>query len=295
MESESRDRPGVEVSQPDNSPTSSATSPPSSSTPGEADWDVRILGPPGVWRPGTDEGAVFKRAKALELVVYLASHGGSARTSIVRTDLWPDTIPHDNTLATTAWHARQALGSAPDGTSYVSLARHPEHSYRLSERVACDFDRFRRLVAAGRDAPPEVEREGLRAALELVRGEPFSGTPTEYHWAYVNAFVSEVVASVADAAHRLAELCLDAGDPEGAFWATARGLTASPGHEGLYRDRMRAADAAGNLTLLDDTWEELLRILAEPGAEVDDMPHEETCALYRRLRNRPRLATSPSA
>ena len=79
-------------------------------------------------------------------------------------------------------------------------------------------------------------------------------------------------ATVADAAHRLAELCLDAGDAEGAHWAVRQGLRASPGNDQLYRDQMRAADATGDVAGVE-AGEELARMAGEgpePPAEPRD-------------------------
>ncbi len=68
-----------------------------------------------------------------------------------------------------------------------------------------------------------------------------------------------------DTAHRMAELCRAAGDPSGADWAAHQGLLASPGNEILYRDRMLAADAAGNPTGVHTAMGELCDVL-----EADD-------------------------
>lgn len=61
-------------------------------------------------------------------------------------------------------------------------------------------------------------------------------------WAYAEGLVCEMEATVAHAAHRLAELCIDAGDAEGAHWAARRGAAGTGGNEQLYRDQMHAAN-----------------------------------------------------
>ncbi len=160
--------------------------------------------------------------------------------------------------------------------------RHPAHHrrYRLAETVGLDWARFQALARAGHD--PDATG-ALRQALELVRGTPLEPpTARGYEWAVVHR--TEMETAVAEAAERLGQRCLDAGDPEQANWAARRGLAASPYDERLYRLLMRAADAAGNPAGVQAVWQELLAVLGADLDYVDQDLHPDTVALYATLR-----------
>ena len=121
----------------------------------------------------------------------------------------------------------------------------------------------------------------LRSALELVRGRPFEVAGKGYEWAHVEGIIAHMEATVADAAHCLAQLCLGAGDAEGARWAAKQGLRASPGHEQLYRDLMYAANLEGNRAGVEGVMADLARLVEdeEPYGHL----HPETVAVYKEL------------
>jgi hypothetical protein len=84
----------------------------------------------------------------------------------------------------------------------------------------------------------------------------------------------------------MAQLCLDAGDLAGAEWAAHQGLRASPGNEALFRDRMQAADAAGNPAGVEAVMDELCEFIE--GGNPYDTLHPETIATYEKLSKRRR-------
>ena len=67
--------------------------------------------------------------------------------------------------------------------------------------------------------------------------------------------------TIADAAHRLAQLYLKAADAQNATWAAMQGLIAAPGDEILYRDRMLACDLAGNPGGVETVMDELCEVV----------------------------------
>ena len=135
------------------------------------------------------------------------------------------------------------------------------------------------VAAVFRVSPTTVARWGRS-------GRPFETVGHGYEWAHVEGLVTSMEAEVADAAHALAQLCLDAEDAEAARWAAQRGLRASQGNEQLYRDQMFAADLAGNLAGVEKIMDELSRMVE------DDDPlgglHPETVAVYKQLTHTPR-------
>ncbi len=261
--------------------TGTATAP----TVQESRLEVRVLGPVEVWDSRAGAPLTFAKSKALELVVHLALHRRGVTPDVLKTALWPDRLPHWNTLSNVTSAARRALGTDDSGEPHLPRQSSDGH-YRLSAAVGCDYERFVQHTQRAKHSGDEETISELVAALELVRGQPFSDTPGEYHWAYMEALVSSATAEAADAAHRLVELCLQTGDLDRARWAARQGLLASPANEQLYRDRMLIADLLGNPAGVDEVWKELCRALEEPGNDACDMPHEQTRALYAELTGR---------
>ena len=124
--------------------------------------------------------------------------------------------------------------------------------------------------------PSEAVKE-LRAALELVRGQPFADT-RGYEWAYSEGLVANIEVTVADAAHQLSALYLDVGDSAGATWAAERGLKAAPGDEILYRDRMLACDLAGNPAGVEAVMKELCEVVeTSRSLRLRSIPRRSRC------------------
>jgi len=229
--------------------------------------------------------APITRAKSVELVAYLAMH----RDAVIDADrlreaLWPGRPP-GGTLYTTASVARGMLGRAADGALHVPVLAGGERLYRLHTSVASDVDRFTAAVRRAANESAEVAMDTLRAALELVRGRPFTTKGREWLWPHTEGHLAILENDAAMAAHRLAQLCLDAGDAEGARWAIRRGLLANPGNEQLFRDAMLAADLLGNVAGVEAVFAELVK-LAEADAPFDDQLHPRTIELYERLTRR---------
>ena len=114
----------------------------------------------------------------------------------------------------------------------------------------------------------------------MVRGQPFD-VGRGYEWSFAEGFVTRAALAIAEAAHRLAQLALDAGDHAQAEWAATQGLLASPGDESLYRDRMLAAHHAGNTAAIKQIMSELCEVVE--ANEPYDQLHPETVTLFRSL------------
>jgi DNA-binding SARP family transcriptional activator len=237
--------------------------------------EVRVLG-----RVELHGAGKIERAKAIELIIYLALHPQGVDSERLWEALWPEKGLNRGTLHTTVTAARTGLGRAPDGARYLPDAR--DGLYRLSEAVGLDWARFQTLAAQGQRGD-HGSIQALHEALELVRGLPLeSPASRSYDWAVVHRTEMETV--IAETAERLGLLYLDAGDPEQANWAARRGLAASPYDERLYRLLMRSAHAAGNPAGVEAIWQELLAVLGADLELVDEDLHPETVALYTTLR-----------
>jgi hypothetical protein len=119
----------------------------------------------------------------------------------------------------------------------------------------------------------------------LVRGEPFAGVAKgTYVWAWSEGLVYEIELAVARAADAMGQLALDHGDPEGARWASARGLLASPTQQSLFRVEMRAAAELSDTDGITRAMEAATRAQQSVDPETD--PPAETVELYRHLTGR---------
>ncbi len=223
------------------------------------------------------------------MVVYLAMH----REAVVDADrlreaLWPGRTP-GTTLYTTASVARNHLGKAADGSSHLPLLPGGERVYRLGDSVVSDYDRFAEDVKRAESESPAEAIRTLRGALSLVRGRPFEVASRGWEWVYVEGFSTVLENEIATAAHKLAQLYLEAGDAGGARWATRQGLRASPGNEQLFRDEMWACDLEGNRAGVETLFNELSHIVEEDGEPFESL-HPETVAVYAQLTSGERAA-----
>ncbi|MEO8697803.1 MAG: bacterial transcriptional activator domain-containing protein, partial [Acidimicrobiales bacterium] len=237
--------------------------------------EIRVLGPVEVIGTSTP----IDRRKSVELATYLALHPRGVTDDRLKTILWPNDPPADGTFNTTVSQTRSKLGNANDGTAHFPRFSDAGLTYRLGRFVTTDLARFEARVRYAQGLEASAAMPVLRDALDLVRGHPFEGT-RGYEWAFSEGHVASAEATVADAAHRLAELYLAVGDHAGAAWAAMQGLKASPGYEVLYRDRMLACDLAGNPAGVESAMDELCEVVET--LEPYDSLHPETLALYER-------------
>jgi hypothetical protein len=243
---------------------------------------VRVLGPVEV------EGGrmPIDRRKAVELVAYLATHSHGVDDAKLKTALWLDEQAPQASFNTTVTKARSSLGLATDGSHHLPHLADADRRYRLGPGVATDIAVIERRLAMARKQPTNAAIQTLVPALELVRGMPFEGVRSGYEWAHADGLVTRMEAVVAEAAHLLAQLALDARDPARAEWAAREGLRASPANEVLFRDRMLACDLAANPAGVEAVMDELCAITE--ALEPYDTLHEETVFLYERLSHRKR-------
>jgi hypothetical protein len=217
--------------------------------------DIGILGPISVRAPGVLEPDLV--ALVTEVIVFLAVHSGGVHRNAVEAAIWPrgtDSQALDAALAA----ARDWLGT--DSIGRPHLAEDAAGRLRLGSRVRVDWHVFRALAgSAGLAAPGSAaEADYLARALDLVRGQLLDGRPPRrYAWLACSELEYEATAQVADTAHRLAAVRLTAGDPAGAMVAARAGLRLAFDDELLWRDLLRAAQAAGPPDLVRAVVDEL--------------------------------------
>ena len=239
----------------------------------EPPWElqVRLLGPVAVVnRDGT--AAPFERAKALELVAWLAQHRANPTRTGARTAMWESDV-RGATFANVVSDARRALtaiASPPEGEEW--LARTLGEQLPLHPLVVTDAD----LLAARlgharrqRDADAVVT---LRPGLAAVSDAPYVGT--SWLWPDGEALPSHLTLLVTNAATEMAERCLALGDVDGVFWATAQGMKVLPGHDSLVGLRMHAHSLAGNLAGVRQEYESYERVVtSDPWGDGSPSPH----------------------
>jgi len=138
--------------------------------------------------------------------------------------------------------------------------------------VTTDWQRFQALA--------QGSTEEQRAALRLVRGQPFEGYDGE--WVHAEGHDRQIEAAIVDLALSVAERALDDGDDRLATEAVEAGLRAAPYEERLYRMGMRACAVRGATGEVRGYMRALKRLL-DVDVEPEDHIQPETEQLYRRL------------
>jgi DNA-binding SARP family transcriptional activator len=229
---------------------------------------MRLLGPVEVHgAPGP-----FDRPKVIESLAYLAVNRGGATKTAWATALWPDRHMSPNSLNTSLWQLRRALGVDASGKRRFPPSR--SRRLRLGAGVCTDLELFEALAC-----DPSPVRAG--EALGLVRGRPFDGLG-DPEWLVLEGHTSRVESLVVATALRAAGCALDAGDPDRASLAARQAILASPYDERLYRILMMAASAGGNAGGVKATMRALCRVLGVDAPALS----EETRETYGRLTRR---------
>jgi hypothetical protein len=232
-----RDAVPLEPPDPDSAPPAVLT--------GEAPVEIQILGQALVQAPGSIEPD--RVALASEIVIYLATHPDGVHLNVLTGAIWPRGVTpevRDAALArVTGW-----LGADTFGRPFLKHA--DDGRLRLSKQVRLDWDAFRALVAQA-SAADGYAADCLATALELVRGQFLHGRGlARYTWLASDDLEYEVTAQVADTAHRLCQLRLQASDAAAAMDACRAGLRLAVNDELLWRDLLIAANATGNQEVL---------------------------------------------
>ena len=172
------------------------------------------------------------RRRCVEMVAYLAMHGGEPITG---ERLRSRVLVHANvdasktTLSNTASSVRRALGA--DALGY-RLEPVSSGLYQL-RGVGLDVADFHRLVARSRRAPPEEAHELYASALRLVHGEPLASVLKGFEWFTFEGHRAQLQRDGEWVALALHDAALEREDVETAFWALRQGLLVDPDSEEL--------------------------------------------------------------
>ena len=236
---------------------------------------VGVLGRVDVRTPG--ELDPTRLDLAVELTTFLALQPSPVHPTVLAASVWPRGVTPEVRDATVE-RVREWLGDDAEGSPLLRVD--DDGRLSLSPDLAVDWTAFCDLAQRSRQAVAREERELLRRALQLVRGELLENRPPgRYTWLPRTRLESVVADVVVDTAHRLVELCGQDGDPTGAVAAAEAGLRAAPASQLLWRDLIRAehesggqpaaAEAAGRMA--DVLTRRNAHIEAETDALVDDL------------------------
>ena len=251
------------------------------------DVEICVLGPVDI--TGGEMGTLepSRQTAVLALLTYMATHRRPLRADELSSALWPldaskDGMggPQRKTVMNLISRARGVLGYGASGTE--RLAYSPQ-GYRLAEEVTSDWERFEKVLAIARQQPPVEAVGSLRAALDLVRGEPFGGALSSqfFEWVASEHLDLTITAQVVDAAQDLGQYALDARDFGTVIWAVEKGLQLEPTREELSRLWMHALGRTGRPAEVDDVYRRLKVVLRHRLSALHE-PQPETRAVWRR-------------
>nr|WP_237536174.1 LysM peptidoglycan-binding domain-containing protein [Streptomyces sp. SID3343] len=230
--------------------------------------EIRILGQVDLIGVG-EEVEHGRRARLTELAAWIALHPGGAVRELDAA-VWPLGVTATARNSAIS-QLRRWVGTNQDGTSHLPAAVGGE-GYRFATGFACDWFRFRDLVAVGLYGNHDVALDYARA-LDIVRDAPFDGVgPRRYVWA--EPFRQQMIAEIVDVAARLADYHLDNHDPQAAKRACSVGLVVCPESQMLYRTMFRATHITGDRAELDYYVDRLDGLLAGLGAEPEPLTVE---------------------
>lgn len=216
------------------------------------------------------------RPDQAELVLALALHAPLGLADTVLCGLLGPDADHPRALDVVRGlvaRTRDRLGAAGDDRPYV--LSQGGGVYAAHPGLALDWAIF--SERAGRGLADE-NADDLRAALSLVRGQPFGGRGS---WWVDIGLIEAMTEEIVEVAHLLSRLELHAGNPRAARRAARSGLAADGAAERLWRALMSAEQASGNPAGVMAAWTGCLDAIAriDPGAG----PDPETRRLFGRL------------
>jgi two-component SAPR family response regulator len=189
---------------------------------------IRLYGFPKVENVNGDE-AMFRKSRALELLVWLSLNKERPRRSAARTALWEYAIS-DATFCTVISDMRRGLQElSPRKSStdwfrptYTDAISIDTHLVTDADLITQHLENFRRNPATWRD---------LADVLMTIRDAPFAGT--EFSWADLDGSTTRLTILAIEASSELAKWARDNGDTSLALRATSAGLKVLPGCEEL--------------------------------------------------------------
>jgi DNA-binding SARP family transcriptional activator len=229
---------------------------------------ISVLGPLAI--TGGKRSRRGLRARALELIAYLALHPRPVHRDELLEAFWPGEDPRRTRprFRQAVRDARRLLGDAIVGE---------DEQYRLDRtQVDVDLDELERLLTEARTAESGGASALIEPALGLFRGEPLAGSDYAWSESELPRLRATFVGLLQEAGRRR----LQAGEARAALELAERGLDVDALNESLWRLAMEAESALGLREAVAGRYERLRTILDERlGLE----PAQETRHLHLRL------------
>jgi DNA-binding SARP family transcriptional activator len=230
---------------------------------------ISMLGPLTI--TGAKQSRRGLRARALELIAYLALHPRPVQRDELLEAFWPSADPRLTRprLRQAVRDARRLLGSA--------IASERDRYWLDRDAVDIDLDQLERLLSQARGAKDDnVGRRFLEQALALFTDEPLAGS--DYPWA--EGELRRLRATQVELLEQVGRNRLAGGEPGRALELAERALALDGLNEGLWRLALQAESTMGLREAIDERYERLRALLAERlGLE----PDRETRSLHRTL------------
>lgn len=212
--------------------------------------------------------------QCLEYCAWLLEHPGTTAQAMASALIVAEGTRRSNMSRLRGW-----LGSDPAGEAYLPDA----YTGRivLHPSVSSDWQHLQILITGGAN---RASTDGLRVALDLVRGAPLAdAAPGQWHWA--EELRTDMISCLRDIGVELATRALEQGDIDLARWAAARALVAAPGDELLMAARIRTEHLAGNAV---ETERLTLQLAAQARALGLDLDAETVILLQQVMEGRVR-------
>jgi DNA-binding SARP family transcriptional activator len=229
---------------------------------------ISVLGPLAI--TGGKRTRRGLRARALELIAYLALHARRVHRDELLEAFWPGEDPRRTRprLRQAVRDARRLLGDA--------IGSENEQYWLDRTHVDVDIDELERLLAAANTCEAAHAHEVVEGALRLFRAEPLAGS--DYAWS--ESELPRLRATFVDLLEQVGRRRLQAGEARAALELAERGLDVDKLNESLWRLAMEAESALGLREAIAERYERLQTLLDERlGLE----PAQETRHLHLRL------------
>ncbi len=220
------------------------------------------------------------RMQCLEYLAWILEHPGESAIALSNALFVADSTRRSNVSRLRSW-----LGVDDSGAGYLPNAY--SQRLRLSSEVDSDWQELQQLIAGGVN---RCQMKTLVAALQLVRGAPLADAAPG-QWAWAEHLRTEMAETIRDIGYQLAELALERGDTELAAWAANRALIAAPSDEALLRQKLRAAQLAGD----SDSVTRLAKQLTDHARQLGvDLDTETVVVIQQAVEGRLRQRAIPS-
>jgi DNA-binding SARP family transcriptional activator len=226
---------------------------------------ISLLGPLTIDGGGRSRRGL--RARAFELIAFLALRREGAQRDEILEALWPGEDPKRSRhrLYQAVRDARRLLDDA--------VASERDRYWLDRTHVRVDIDDLEKMLDTIGRGDADHDSLNLERALALFRGEPLAGS--DFPWA--EGDVRRLRGAYVNLLAQAGRLRLEHRDPRGALDLAERGLTVDSLHEGLWRLALEAEGELGLREAIDARYQKLRAVLEERlGLE----PERKTRALY---------------